>query len=138
MASIRVPDSYPLSAVGPIGVLVIDDQSAVRDGVARLISCAPFSVREICTAATGAEARAIATRLKPEVVILDADLHGENGLELIGQLGQAARVLILSSHGDAVTRQQAKSRGAVAFIEKQQPAKELLAEIVKLAASKKS
>ncbi|MBW6493607.1 MAG: response regulator transcription factor [Burkholderiaceae bacterium] len=120
-----------------IGVLVVDDQPAVRDGVAQLISCAPLTLREICTAASGTEARAIAKRLKPELVILDADLHGEDGLALIGQFGQAALVLVLTSHGDAATRRLAKSRGAAAFVEKQQPASELLAAIVQLATTQK-
>ncbi len=121
-----------------IGVLVIDDQRAVREGVARLISSAPLVLREICTATNGAEARAIATRLKPEVVILDADLHGEDGLELIGQFGPDARILILTSQGDAATRCRAKKCGAAAFIEKQQPADELLAAIVALATAQES
>ncbi len=137
MPSNRAPDARSPGDVAPIGVLVIDDQLAVREGVARLISCAPLTLREICTAASGAEARTIAARMKPEVVILDADLHGENGLELIGQFGPDAQVLVLTSHGDAATRLQAKNRGAVALIEKQQPAQELLDAIVALAITQK-
>ncbi len=131
------PRNAPIPDETPIGVLVVDDQPTVRDGVAQLISCAPLALREICTAASGAEARSIAARLKPEVVILDADLHGEDGLELIGQFGPMARVLVLTSHGDEATRQLAKNCGAAAFIEKQQPASELLAAFVELVATLK-
>lgn len=121
----------------PVGVLVIDDQPALRDGVARLIRSSPLTLREICTAGSGAEAREIATRLEPDVVVLDVDLHGEDGLELIGHLGPNARVLVLTSHGDAATREQARLHGAVDLIEKQQPASELLAAIVALALTQK-
>ena len=130
--------SAPVPGGTAIGVLVVDDQPAVRDGVARLISSAPLTLRELCTAASGAEARAIAGRLKPEVVILDADLHGENGLELIGQLGLEARVLVLTSRGDTATRHEATRRGAAAFVEKQRPAQELLDAIMALAITQKN
>ena len=117
----------------PIGVLVVDDQAAVREGLSRLIACAPLALRAVCSAANGAEALAIAAWLQPDLVLLDVDLAGEDGLALIPALMPAA-VLVLSCHGDAATRQRAIRQGAGAFIEKQQPAAELLGALVRLVA----
>jgi DNA-binding NarL/FixJ family response regulator len=117
----------------PIGVLVVDDQPAVREGVARLIACAPMALRCVSTAANGAEALSAAARLHPDVVVLDVDLAGEDGLALIPQLRATSRVLVLSSHGDSATRARACQLGALAFVEKHEPATELLGAIVEVA-----
>jgi len=111
-------------------VLVVDDQLAVREGLARLISCAAIPLRCVTTAATGAEALSAAARMNPEVVVLDVDLAGEDGLALIPQLKRTAGVLVLTSHGDPATRARARLLGASAFIEKHQPAADLLGSIV--------
>lgn len=129
-ATPRVPPALPAM---PIGVLVVDDQPAVREGVARLIACAPMALRCVSTAANGAEALSAATRLQPDVVVLDVDLAGEDGLALIPQLRLTSRVLVLSSHGDSATRTRARQLGALAFVEKHEPAVELLGAIVEIA-----
>jgi len=116
--------------LAPIGVLVIDDQRAVREGLARLIACAQIPLRCVSTAATGAEALSAVALLHPEVIVLDVDLAGEDGLMLLPQLSLTASVLVLTSHGDEATRARATRLGARAFIEKHQPAAELLGSIV--------
>lgn len=116
-----------------IGVLVIDDQLAVREGVSRLISCSPFTLRAIGSAATAAQALALAERLRPDVAVLDVDLAGEDGLALIPRFPPGTKVLVLSCHGDPTTRARAHRLGARAFVEKHQPAAELLALIVEVA-----
>ncbi|WP_298832667.1 response regulator transcription factor [uncultured Piscinibacter sp.] len=120
------PRTPPVVAATAIGVLVVDDQLAVREGVARLISCTSLALREVATAASGTEALAIATRMRPEAVVLDVDLAGEDGLTLIPLLCVTARVLVLSSHGDSATRSRATQLGARAFVEKHEPAAALL------------
>jgi two-component system, NarL family, nitrate/nitrite response regulator NarL len=117
----------------PIAVLVVDDQLAVREGLARLITCASIPLRAVCTAATPAEALRMAQMHHPEVVVLDVDLAGEDGLALLAHLSPAAGVLVLTSHGDSATRARAVLLGALAFIEKHQPAADLLGAIVRVA-----
>jgi DNA-binding NarL/FixJ family response regulator len=128
------PPSAPIAEtvgpLAPIGVLVIDEQRAVREGLARLIACAQIPLRCVCTAATGTEALSAVALLHPEVVVLDVDLGGEDGLMLLPQLSLTASVLVLTSHGDEATRARATRLGARAFIEKHQPAAELLGSIV--------
>ena len=116
-----------------IGVLVIDDEPALREGLSRLIASAPLTLRFISTAANSSQALSAAARLKPDLVLLDVDLGGEDGLALLAQLGATARVLVLTSHGDAATRRRAASLGALALVEKDRPAAELLRVIVDIA-----
>lgn len=116
-----------------IAVLVVDDQSAVREGVARLLACGSLPVRAVTTAATGAEALDLAARTRPDIVVLDADLSGEDGLALIPLLRGYSQVMVLTSHGDACTRARAQQLGALAFIEKHEPAAALLASIARIA-----
>ena len=129
LATPRTEFSRP---VMPVGVLVVDDQRVVREGLARLISCAQMALRFVSTASNCAEALSAAARLRPEVVVLDVDLAGEDGLALIPQLMQSAGVLVLTSHGDPATRARALLLGARAFIEKHQPAADLLEAIVQI------
>lgn len=119
--------------MAPVDVLVVDDQPAVREGLARLIASAPLALRYVGSAATGAEALSAAVRLHPEVVVLDVDLAGEDGLALIPHLAVSASVIVLTSHGDPATRARAARLGAHALIEKHQPAAELLDSIVDIA-----
>lgn len=123
------PDAGHITSVLPVAVLIVDDQLAVREGLARLLACSPLLFRAIATAACKTEALRLAATLRPEVVVLDVDLAGEDGLELIEHFGQAAGVLVLTCHGDDVTRARARRLGALAFIEKHQPASELLAAL---------
>lgn len=122
----RAPKAEPHCA---IGVLVVDDQKVVREGISRLIACAASPLRCIGTAATVSEALSAMSRLRPDVVVLDADLAGEDGLALIPQLARTAGVLVLTSHGDVGTRARVHRLGAWAFVEKHQPAAELLETI---------
>jgi two-component system nitrate/nitrite response regulator NarL len=110
----------------PLAVLVVDDQLAVREGVARLLACASIELRDIATAANASEAMLAVARLRPDVVVLDVDLAGEDGLALIARFSAGTRVLVLSCHGDPATRERAKRLGACAFVEKHLPAAELL------------
>lgn len=128
------PSTPPGSAASAIGVLVIDDQLAVREGVARLISCSSLALREVAVAASGAEALGIAALMRPALVVLDVDLAGEDGLALIPTLCATARVLVLSSHGDSATRRRARQLGALAFVAKHQPAAVLLGALEAIAA----
>ncbi len=137
MPGMALPDVlHPIPARSPalpqVAVLVVDDQAAVRNGVCNLIACTTLPLRAVCSAPTSAQALRLAAVLLPDVVVLDADLGGEDGLALIPQLAPAL-VLVLSCHGDAHTRDRAWRLGARAFIEKHQPAAELLSALVQLA-----
>ncbi len=118
-----------------LAVLVVDDQAIVREGLSRLIASlgAPFGA--IHTAANFAQAIEVVERAQPQLVILDVDLAGEDGLMLLPQLTAAASVLVLTSHGDDTTIARARAGGACAFVHKQRPASDLVNSLRQLAAA---
>ena len=66
-------------------------------------------------------ARAMANRIHPDVVLLDYDLAGESGLDLIGQLedqGQRPPVVMVSAGHDPRLIVEALERGAEAWVPK--------------------
>ncbi len=118
-------------------LLIVDDHDIVRQGVRRLLSLVPDSeVREADSAETGLDAY-LAER--PDVVILDINLAGGSGLELLTRLRNAdsdARVVMFSMHADPAYANRALRSGAVGFVGKSASADELI-EAVKCAAAGK-
>ena len=118
-------------------LLIIDDHDIVRQGVRRLLSLVPDSeVSEADSAEAGFEAY---TREKPDVVILDINLAGGSGLELLSRLRSAdvqARIIMFSMHADPAYANRALRSGAVGFVGKSAGADELI-EAVRHAAQGK-
>lgn len=114
-------------------LLIVDDHLAVRSGLQRLVGSAPLALQTVHLAGTHGEALAAALEAPPDLVILDVDLAGDDGLTLLPHLVPGARVLVLTSHGDATTRARALGLGASAFVDKQAPAAELVAQLCRLA-----
>ena len=84
----------------PIRVLVADDHMIVRTGIRHVVESEPdFEV--VGEAASGSEALSLASRLRPDVVVLDISMPDQSGLEVAASLRSTAgppRVLILSMH----------------------------------------
>ncbi len=68
-----------------IRVLIADDHSVVRQGLRMFLALDPeFEV--VGEAADGAEALRLAHELNPDVVLMDINLPGMNGVECVRQL----------------------------------------------------
>ncbi len=117
-----------------LAVLVVDDQKTMRDGLVGLIAASGIPWRAVYAAASRDEALAIVQRQAPEVIVLDIDLAGDDGLALIAQLERHERVLVLTTHADAASRQRAMSLGAAGFARKGEPGDALLAHLAAVAA----
>lgn len=117
-----------------LAVLIVDDQAAVREGLARLISSLGPPFGAVHTAANAAEALEVLQRARPQLVVLDVDLAGDDGLALLPQMTADAAVLVLTSHGDDATITCARDGGARAFVHKQRPASDLVDSLRRLAA----
>ena len=115
-------------------ILVIDDHPIVRAGVRRLLAAEPeIEVRE---ATNGREALGIHRELQPTLVILDLNLPGIGGLEVLTRLKAAdpdARVLVLSMHDDGIHVTRALRAGAAGYVTKNAPPEELLEAIGRVA-----
>lgn len=110
-----------------IKVLVADDHTIVRTGIRHVLeSEAGFEV--VGEAGTGAEAVALAARLRPDVVVLDISMPGESGLQVAAQLRSISpepRVLILSMHDNAEYVLESVRAGAHGYLLKDTAATEL-------------
>jgi DNA-binding NarL/FixJ family response regulator len=103
-------------------VLVVDDHAGVRRGLRSLIQSSDLGVAEVETAATVAEATVMARVLKPTLSLLDVDMNGEDGLDLVKLLARHGPVVVISSHVDSALERRALGLGAVAVISKLEPA----------------
>jgi two-component system, NarL family, invasion response regulator UvrY len=111
-------------------VLIVDDHAIVRAGLARLL--AADQQIEIREAAAGREALGIYKEYRPHLVILDLNLPGIGGLEVIGRLkieDPDARILVLSMHHDALHVSRAFQAGAAGYLSKNAPPDEILEAI---------
>jgi DNA-binding NarL/FixJ family response regulator len=114
-----------------IRVLLVDDQPAVRRGLRMRFQLEP-DMQVVGEASTGREALTLAQALTPDVVLLDIEMPGMDGIEATAALRTVvplSAVVILSIHTDRQTRMRAQAAGAVAFVEKRGTTDTLLSAI---------
>jgi DNA-binding NarL/FixJ family response regulator len=117
-ASRRADDGQALG--GAIRVLVVDDHAAVRVGLGGLLEDRT-DLEVVATAASAREALADATRVAPEVAVVDYHLDDGDGLSLcraLKRLPRPPRVLVYSAYADGVLTAAAVVAGADAVISK--------------------
>ncbi|MFB7629826.1 response regulator [Streptomyces sp. NPDC056149] len=115
----------------PIRVLVVDDQAIVRMGLTMLVgSSDDFEV--VGEAGDGTEALALAATRRPDIVLMDLNMPGVDGIEATGRLmrlPEPPKVLMLSVF-DTDTRVLAALRaGACGFLLKDLQPEELFAAL---------
>jgi DNA-binding NarL/FixJ family response regulator len=118
-----------------IKLLVVDDQPQIRRGLRMRLGLEPDLVM-VGEAADGQEAIVAAGRLRPDVVVMDAEMPNLDGIRATERLGSVAprtAVIILSIHDDVITREKARAAGAVAFVAKQAGDRALLDAIYQAA-----
>ena len=111
-------------------LLLVDDHTVVREGVRRLLSVSVDVT--VIEATTGREALTVFRQEKPEVVILDLNLPGSGGLDLLRRLlieDSKTRVLIFSMHTTPLYVARALQAGAKGYISKSAGADELVEAI---------
>ena len=116
---------------GPIRVMLVDDHSVVRRGLAMMIEGEP-DLELIGEAACGAEALTQARALKPDLVVMDITMPGMDGIEATRQLTREmphVRVIGLSVHEAEDAADTMRNAGAVGYLCKSAPAEDLLAAI---------
>ena len=113
-------------------VLLVDDHAIVRAGLRGLL--ATVSNAEIFEAATGREALALARSVQPHLVVLDLNLPGLGGLELLRRVMEegAARVLVLSMHAEPLYAARALDAGAKGYVSKNASPDEFLLAVRKV------
>jgi two-component system invasion response regulator UvrY len=115
-------------------ILLVDDHAIVRAGLRRLLSA--LAEPEIVEAANGRDALIRYREERPDVVILDFNLPGIGGLELLQRLvidDPSACVLVFSMHAEAIYAARALQAGAKGYVSKNAAPDELLVAIRRLA-----
>ncbi len=101
---------------GPITVLVVDDEEAIRNAVRKYLVREGY---EVALAATGEEALEILERQKITGILLDVNLPGTNGIDLVPrimELEPTVAVLMLTAVNDATSAALCMQRGALDYL----------------------
>ncbi|MGV9307350.1 response regulator [Nonomuraea sp. NPDC003727] len=113
-----------------IRVMLAEDQSMVRGALASLLNLEP-DIEVVGEAANGQEAVAVAAAVRPDIALLDIEMPGGvDGITAGATIAATGcRVMILTTFGRPGYLRRAMEAGAVAFLVKDSPARELAAAI---------
>ncbi|MFD8979596.1 response regulator [Streptomyces sp. NPDC059564] len=112
----------------PVRVLVADDEAMVRAGVRAILARDPH-VDVVAEAGDGNEALALTRRYRPDVVLLDIQMPGLDGLTAVARLRQeptTVGVIMLTTFGQDEYITRALEEGADGFLLKADDPRELL------------
>jgi putative nucleotidyltransferase with HDIG domain len=103
---------------GPVAVLVVDDEEAIRNALRRYLTGQGF---EVSVAGTGEEALEMLRRRKITCMLLDVNLPGLSGIDLVPRVIQAEpdiALLMLTAVNDATAAALCMQRGALDYLTK--------------------
>jgi DNA-binding NarL/FixJ family response regulator len=118
-----------------VAIILADDHAVVRHGLRSLVE-REHSYTVVGEAADGPAAIELVARLSPDVLVVDLQMPGMSGLEVIRQVRQGGpppQVLVLSMHADALYVREALRAGATGYVLKQAPAAEFLQAVREVA-----
>jgi len=123
--------SGPEQASERLRVLVVDDHPAIRDAIIGSIeSHLDMSIAE--TAGSSREALDRIESAAPDVAVIDITLAGDDGLDLIRTLGSShpnVKTVVYSTHDEVIYAERAIRAGALGYVMKSEPTKDLIAAI---------
>jgi len=98
-------------------VFIVDDDPSVRDALSLLLRIEGFAPRAFGDAGSFLEAF---RQRQPACVILDVNLPGESGLQVLREMvvGRTPPVVVMSGQGDIATAVAAMKLGATDFLQK--------------------
>jgi DNA-binding NarL/FixJ family response regulator len=117
--------------MNPITVLLVDDHPVIRSGIRTLLE-KETDIDVVGEAENGHQAIQMAADLMPNVIVLDMEIPGMNGIEVAKQLrkeGMPGRVLALSGHSDIYYIEQLLAAGASGYLVKEEAPMNILEAI---------
>jgi len=104
----------------PIRVFLIDDHRSILWGLERLIESGKPAMEVVGSATNCAEALKLIDETAPDLILLDIDLGGEDGVREIPKLiaRSRAKILVLTGLRDESIHDEAVLAGASGVVEK--------------------
>ena len=112
----------------PDTILLVDDEPSLREPLAEYLTGQGFSVHE---AESAAKARSLLQELKPDLVLADIMMPGEDGLSLTRHLVETRDlpVILITARGESTDRIVGLEMGADDYVVKPFEPRELVARI---------
>lgn len=112
-------------------VLIVDDDSLIRDGLKMMVSLED-DIENVGTAKNGEEAIRYCMEAKPDVVVMDIRMPIMDGVlatKKLKEMYSDIKIIILTTFNDKDYLREAVSAGAEGYILKSQPADQIIANI---------
>ncbi len=122
-----------------ITILIADDHTLVRETWSFILNTDPrFTV--IAESGSGEEAIELSQKLRPNIVIMDINLPGMNGIEATQQIRKfspASKILGVSLHTQPTYARKMIQKGAMGYVTKNSSKEEMFKAITEIHAGKK-
>jgi len=121
-------------------VLIVDDHPMLRKGVMQLLAMEP-QLNPVGEASSGAEAIPLAQTLHPDLILLDLNMPGQDGIETIRQLRKAevdSRIIVFTVSNDHADVFRALRTGADGYLLKDMEPEELVSNILDAVSGKQT
>lgn len=119
--------------------MIVDDHELIRSGISRLLADED-KISVVAEASSGEEAVSIARELRPEVVLMDANMPGIGGLEATRRLVRFdpdIKVVAVTVHGDEPYPTRFMQAGAAGYVTKDAGIEEMIVAIRQVASGKR-
>lgn len=122
-----------------ISILIADDHTLVRETWSFILNTDPrFSV--VAESGSGEEAIELAKKLRPQIVIMDINLPGMNGIEATQQIRKyspGSRILGVSLHTQPTYARKMIQKGAMGYVTKNSSKEEMVKAILEIQEGRK-
>lgn len=122
-----------------ITILIADDHTLVRETWSFILNTDPrFSV--VAESGSGEDAVEMAKKLRPNIVIMDINLPGMNGIEatqLIRKYSPGTKILGVSLHTQPTYTRKMMQKGAMGYVTKNSSREEMFKAIIEIQSGKK-